>query len=308
MAFRLNKNDRKLLISIAEHQVLSVSQVTAIQQKSRQVVRRRLKILEEARFIASTSRGFGQGLGRPERLISLGQEGFNLLRPQIETLEDSPESRLNPERIPYLEHHLLINWFRIHLQQIEHIVPELSVRFIAPTSPFMRRHNMDRLIISEPNPPTGRTGESTGFTPDGVFSITHKAQEKTLLFFLEVDRGTEAIASPKRDPRDIRQKIINYQEYFRSAQYKRYEKLWDCKLNGFRLLFLSNTNSRLVALCRLVQEMPPSNFVWLTSAEYMFSDGLSAEIWFHGGKQDNPPKSILGPKMACKAPIPPLKP
>ena len=38
MTFKLNKNDRRLLATIAEHRVLTTSQVTAIQHKSRQVV------------------------------------------------------------------------------------------------------------------------------------------------------------------------------------------------------------------------------------------------------------------------------
>ena len=142
----------------------------------------------------------------------------------------------------------------------------------------------------------------------GVFTITHRKRQMTLLFFLEVDMGTESIASPKRTPGDIRQKIINYQQYFRSGRYKRYEKFWNCKLRGFRLLFLTNTNGRLAVLSRLVQEMPPSEFIWLTSLKQMFSHGLSAEIWVHGGKQDAPSESILGTTMACKAPLPAPKP
>ena len=48
--------------------------------------------------------------------------------------------------------------------------------------------------------------------PDGVFTISH--QEKTLLFFLEVDMGTETLASTKQGTGDVRQKIINYQSLF----------------------------------------------------------------------------------------------
>ncbi len=117
--------------------------------------------------------------------------------------------------------------------------------------------------------------------------------------------GTESVASLKRNPRDIRQKVINYQEYFRNNRYNRYEKYWDCNLKGFRLLFLTNTNSRLVVLSRLVQEMPPSRFIWLTSLEQMFSHGLSAEIWTRAGKQEAPSESILGPS-ACRTPVMPL--
>ena len=124
------------------------------------------------------------------------------------------------------------------------------------------------------------------FIPDGVFSITNGAAKtkKTLLFFLEADRGTETIASSNQSSKDIRHKILNYQTLFSINQYKCYEDVFGSKLNGFRLLILVNTASRLTALCRLVQEMPPSDFVWLTAQEEMFSRGVSAEIWFRGGK------------------------
>jgi hypothetical protein len=48
------------------------------------------------------------------------------------------------------------------------------------------------------------------FMPDAVFAIADSEGGKACLFFLEVDCGTETIASPKRDVTDIRQKIVNY--------------------------------------------------------------------------------------------------
>ena len=143
------------------------------------------------------------------------------------------------------------------------------------------------------------------FIPDAAFSLTCKDAEidKTLLFFLEVDMDTETLASRKRNPKDLRQKIVNYQALFRSKRYKRYERFFGAKLNGFRLLFLANTFSRLTAICRLVQEMPPSDFIWVTDRERMFSHGLASEIWARGGKKDEPPQSIIGSKLACDSPV-----
>ena len=308
MTFKLNKNDRQLLAAIAEHRVLTVSQVTAIQRKSRQVVRRRLNKLEQAGFIISATRGFGQSRGRPEKTVSLTKEGASLLSSKYPALRDVPLNKMNAEKIRCMEHQLLTNWFCIHLGQIEHAIPEFSIQFLSPTSPFLKRDNSDIPLIFEPLPAEGQSKNVSGFTPDGVFSITHRKRQMTLLFFLEVDMGTESVASLKRDPRDVRQKVINYQEYFRSDRYKRYEKYWDCNLKGFRLLFLTNTDARVAVLSRLVQEMPPSKFIWLTSLKQMFSHGLSAEIWVRGGKQDVPCESILGTAMACRAPLSAPKP
>ena len=55
-----------------------------------------------------------------------------------------------------------------------------------------------------------KTGEPVYFEPDAAFSIYDSNQNKTLLFFLEVDLNTETLAGPKRILTDIRQKIINY--------------------------------------------------------------------------------------------------
>ena len=102
---------------------------------------------------------------------------------------------------------------------------------------------------------------------------------------------------------DIRQKIINYQWYFESERYKRYEEVFKCNLLGFRLLFLTNTYSRLVALCKLVREMSPTNFVWLTECSRLFPEGVSAKIWAVGGDLDGTQGSILG-SLCCVAPLP----
>jgi hypothetical protein len=300
MAFRLNKNDRAVLAMIAEYRVLSITQFTILQRKSKQVVRRRSRMLQEEGLIQTATQGFGGSRGRPEKLVSLTKDGTRLLGLQDHALRGMSDRSL--------DHQLLVNWFRIHLAHIEHVIPQLSSKFLSPTSPFLPRNPHDRPLVFERIRVEKKSRNPIGFTPDGVLLITHKEQHKTLLFFLEVDMGTESIASPKHDPRDIRQKVVNYQRYFQTNQYKRYEEIWECSLKGFRLLFLTNTNGRLISLCRLVEEMAPSGFIWLTDQKRMFSSGLSAEIWFQGGRQDDRPQSILGSGMACQAPISPPRP
>ena len=190
MAFKLNKNDFKLLTTIAEHRVLTVSQITAIQQKTKQVVRRRLRELEQAGFIISSVRGFGRNLGRPEKLISLNEMGTNLLRTRFPELQHVPDEKLTVENIRILDHQLLSNWSRIHLQHIENIIPQLSVQFLSSTSPFLIGDSSGRPFIYEQLDVKDRPHESIGFIPDGVFAITHKEKQKTLHFCLEVDMGT----------------------------------------------------------------------------------------------------------------------
>jgi len=157
--------------------------------------------------------------------------------------------------------------------------------------------------IADCSPVPGRGIQEVKFTPDAIFATCYSTESKTCLFFLEIDCGTETIASPRRDMMDIRQKIVNYQWYFRSLRYKRYEGVFHCSLRGFRLLFLTNSLGRLTALCKLVQEMPPSDFVWLTECSRLFPDGVSAKIWARGGDLQGHPQSILG-GLSCRASLP----
>jgi len=183
------------------------------------------------------------------------------------------------------------------------LLPRLSIKILAPNSPFLPKDQNGRILITDCSPVPGSGMKGIVFWPDAVFTIADSVTGKTCLFFLEVDRGTETMASPKRDMTDIRQKIVNYQWYFQSNGYKRYEEIFKANLRGFRLLFLASTYGRLVTLCHLAQEMKPTNFVWLTECGRLFADGASAGIWAKGGNLRAPQQSILG-SLCCRAPLP----
>ena len=306
MAFNPNKNDLALLASIAEHEVLTVGQLSALSQRSRQVIRRRLRILESEGIIAAKERGYGRSRGRPESLIFLTEDGAMLLKDKGILSNNVACTTNKTAGSIFAAHELLINWFRIHLIQMERLIQQLSVNYLSPGFQSLAPTKGDRPPLLERVRTENSQEEIIEFIPDGVFSIKNEEISKSLLFFLEVDMGTETIASMDRDPKDIRQKILNFQALFHSSHYKRYERIFDSKFKGFRLLFLTNTASRLTALSRLVKEMPPSDFIWLTDQESMFTYGVSAEIWTRGGQYDDPPQSILGPKLACQNPVLPI--
>ena len=289
----ISKNDQKLVALISEYKVLTVKQLSILSQRSLQVVRRRNRAMEREGLITTKMQGYGHGRGRPEELVFLTEKG-------IELSGDERSNFIGKAENLFTDHHLLVNWFRIHLIHIERNMSQLSVKYFQPkvwnsrgSSSPPGRHSTNK-----------RDEKSVEFIPDGIFSITCKeAEKKTLLFFLEVDMGTETIVSQDRNPKDIRQKIVRYQALFRSGEYKKYESVFDSNLNGFRVLFLVNSFTRLISLCRLVREMPPSNFIWLTEQEQMFSHGLSAQIWARGGLNEESPQSILGPGLACELPL-----
>ncbi len=303
MANKLNKNDRELLVFLAEYRLLTVSQIAALCAVGKPAARNRVGKLTNAELAKERTPAVASGRGRPERWVSLTERGIDWLRTDGVLERSVPSNEVAADGIRCAEHLLAINWFRIHLVHLERIVPRLSVTFLSSTSPFLERGPDGQPLVSDRAPAADAGGEPVPFTPDGVFTLRNQESGKTLLFFLEVDMGTETLASARRGAKDILTKVISYQQYFRSGGYKRYQDLWDCELNGFRLLFLAHSPARLAALCRLVQETPPSDFVWLTDRDRMFTDGVSADIWARGGKLGAPLESIAGQTMSRVAPL-----
>ena len=304
MPFRLRESDCKTLECLADYRILTVPQIAAISQKDKQVIRRRFCDLEKEGFIEVIKREFGRARGRPENLLGLTEQGTDVLRDKNLIGRDVPYEGIGPVSTRLIDHQLLMNWFRIHLNQVERVLPKLSIRLLSHNSPFVQRESDGRVITTDCSPIGRRTVRHVRFTPDAVISATDTVQAKTVLYFLEVDCGTETLSSPQRDMSDIRQKILNYQWYFQSLKYKRYEDIFKVPyLQGFRVLFLTKTTGRLAALCKLTQEMQPSHFVWLTEQERMFDDGVSWKIWARGGNLQVMRHSMIG-SLCCRAPLP----
>ena len=306
MAFRLRESDCRTLEHLADYRILTMSQLAAIGQKTKPTVRKRVRDLKKEELVKVACNESGQNFGRPESLLALTEQAVEILKEKNLITKDMLYKHVGPISPRLIDHQLLLNWFRIHLGQIERRLPQLSVRFLAYNSPLVPHGSDGRVITTDSSPIGRRTIREVRFTPDAVFAITNAVDSKTLLFFLEVDCGTETLSSPQRDMKDIRQKILNYQWYFQSLKYKRYERIFETsRLHGFRLLFLSKTIGRLAALCRLTQEMQPSNFIWLTEQGRMFHEGVSGKIWARGGNLQILQRSILG-RLCCKAPLPSL--
>ena len=307
--FRRKQNDLEILKTLAEYRLLTLSQLTVLQFSGKQVASRRLAQMANQGFVETIQRGLGQGRGRPENLFGVTPAGAQLLRDETVLRHSvSPDKVTGSELVHCEEHQLLVNWFRIHLMQIEKVLPNLKVRFLVPTSPFLAEETGIVPWIKIENPAEEDRDQVLSFTPDGVFAITDTGQgNKTVLFFLEVDMGTETLAAPEGNGKDIRQKVINYQTCFRLRSYKRFERGFGFPLNGFRLLFLAHDYARAQDLCRLVQEMRPSDFIWVTDQDRIFDRGLADAIWSRGGRQENPPQSLLNHRTCRPSPVLPIK-
>lgn len=297
MTTTFNKNDIKLLEIIAEHRFLTIEQIGWIAQRPKQSLYRRVNYLIKQGFLSQANKEIGQDFGRPKTLIELTEAGVDLLIDKGLLGPNISYEHITAANIHCPGHQMLMNWFRIYFKYAEKVIPAMRTRFLAHTSPFLPRNPSGRSIIADKAPALDNdSNPDIRFIPDAALSITDTTRDLTVLLFLEVDCGTETLASPKREMTDIRQKIINYQSYFLSERYKRYEKLWNCQLHGFHLLFLTNTTGRLRSLCRLVQQMGPQEtcFVYLTDQERLFNKGVTADIWAQAGNLTGPQESLFG--------------
>lgn len=303
MALQLNSHDHDLLVSIAEHRILTVRHLVALHGRNAAALRRRLGALEKAGLIRSDPRSLRARRGRPEKLLSLSEKGVELLKERALLDAGVHTDVVTVHRIRCLEHLLLVNDFRVQLVQTGRLVDGLSSHFLSPTSPFLRPSSDQTSVVHEQFAVSG-SGSEVEYTPDGVFTLSHAEFGKSLLFYLEADMGTEALASRGRARQDVRQKLVNYQATYRTGRYKRYENVFGCSFRGFRLLVLASNVARMAALCRLVKGMPPSDFVWVSDRESMDTEGIWASICARGGHPERKRESILGDLLPHPHPKP----
>jgi len=292
MKWQISKRDVQILITLADYEILTVSQLATLFFPSRQMTRKKIRELRSRDLVELRSPGIGSTQGRPESLVALTSDGFRVVRRSKDDGDNPVPSRPVTVHSHDTAHHIVINWLRIHVDHMGHQLQGLSAHFAPPSL----QSDVYRFAVDPPKP-------LAGIIPDGIFSITHAESNKSLLFFLEVDMGTETLSSRSTRTKDIRRKILSYQEIFRSLRYKQLEDHFELSFRGFRTLFVANHESRLQQLSRLVKSITSSEFVWLTSIESVFNRGISASIWTKGGDVDAGSHSLLGRSMTTDCPI-----
>jgi len=289
---RIMQTDLDVLVLLAELRLATADQLAVATGANAEAMGRRLRQLSsESSYVRILTQDLGTGPGRPRNLFALGKVGAQAL---VEA------DRLPPERVdavvapsaPVTHRHLLMgNSVWVQLRSIQRRVPFLEATYLATHSPLIERSEGGASVLHD-HVAMG-DGCVIGFEPDGVFYLRHLEMDKTLLFFLEADRGTEPRATLS-ERAAIVQKLKLYQQYLASEGYRRYEKRWGSALKGFRLLILAETAQRTRAICRSVQECPPSSFVWVAEHNSLLTLGLHAPIWNVGGNVELAAQSILG--------------
>ena len=164
--FRLVERDRRLLVLLAEHRVLTTEQIAAVEFTSVRRAQDRLRILRELGMVFAFRDSFAAGGTSPNR-HTLGYAGARLIAAQREQAPPTPAGhRLALERLaasPRLGHLLGVNQFFCDLTAYaRHTRSEPS----ASTATETGSTHASRAQATEPTapPPTPRGSESTGLT------------------------------------------------------------------------------------------------------------------------------------------------
>jgi hypothetical protein len=294
MPKRINRQSLDFLAELADYRILSPSQIAVLRFGSKRSARRRMQELLGAGLVEVLPIRAGREAGRPEKVYGLSARGYQELDRHGRLPKGITDSLTTGQSlIPQGEHQILLNWGRVHLVLAARSIPRVEVKVLSSNSPLVWLPDEGRSLLSD-EVELGEDAAAQRFCPDAAFTITDTNQNKTVLFLLEVDRGTEPLRGTDPARSEIEIKIQRYQEYFHTKRYKRYEKIFEAALNGFRLLFLTDTDARFSGLCSLVRGNPPADFVWLTTSQRMHLRGISGSIWSRGGRIEGPLDSILG--------------
>ena len=290
----IDRRNLPLLRTIADYRVLTVRQLAEVMERPAKGLHRSVLRLVQDRLVAERSRGVSSGRGRREKLVSPTITGFEVLQTAGLLRPETKERDVTVDGLPHVEHQLLLNWIRMKWIRLDRACPILRTRFVTDSSPIASSVDDQGDPGAVPVPTIVRLNDRHTFTPDAIATITDVEPNKTVLFFLEVDMGTEPWDAAGKGRTTIMGKILNYQRTIRSEGHRVYASAWQCPIRGFRVLFLTNTRRRLEALCRWLSVIRPREFVWLTDQAQLLERGIGARIWARGGCLDRPAESILG--------------
>ncbi len=299
MGFVLSERDHELLLTIAEHRVLTATQLAIRCERNGPATRHRLRILHEQGLIEADSSRLGRGSGRPEKLVSLSANGVTCLKALGLIDADITAEQLTVRGLKHPEHDEVASEVWAQLTLLARHFSGFETLNLA-TSRISTNRPVPADTQSLENKPISGQAD---LVPDGVFAIRHRGVDKTLLFFLEVDMGTQPRISGRGPNRDVQSKILRYQAWFRSGDYQRFAT-GNKPFIGFRVLFVAGGVSRIAGLCQLIRQTPPSDFVWATEDSRMRREGLWAPIWTAGGDLTQRTKSILGSLAPASCPAP----
>lgn len=276
MTTNLTQFDLAFLATLAECRAMTIKQIAILRNQHPNAVRRRLKAIRGKGLITLSTRKSRSQQGRPEQIIRLTEEGNACAADTHKQI--GQDHHWGPISCAMVEHQILQNWAYVQLMELAHRRNELSAEFRSPCPLEMG---------------VGQSShESLRVMPDAAFTISH--QQKSLLFLLEVDMGSEPIASAQSQRACIAGKCRDYVDVYRRASYKQLEPVFNATFKGFRVLFLCNSSKRMRDICRFLTQAGNLDFCWVADEHHLLKEGMASPIWARGGDLHRPRHSILG--------------
>ena len=220
MSSFLASHDGQLLLVIAEYRILTPDQLAVQCDRNAAATRRRLAILRDMGLVEIRARSLHVGRGHPESLVSLSENGAECLKALGLIDADAPTDQLTAGSLKCIRHEEVVNEVRVQLTLMNRHLDGLSAVYHASTPPVQPRAGHG-VACPGNGSPQDACGQDHELIPDGVFALTHTKIGKTLLFFLEVDMGTQPLISNRAQNRDVRSKLTRYQALLGDGGYRR---------------------------------------------------------------------------------------
>jgi hypothetical protein len=286
---QLTTKEKELLIAIAKLRLATVDLLAAVLGASEQMVRRRSRSLTDKEFLKADIRSLSGIRGRPELVYGLGDAGVRWLKESSLVPSELPfEHCTGGSLMPMIEHQLRMNWVLHWSAKLPELYSPKILKSLSSSSPFDLEISGQSLVSDDV---VFKNGKRVPFEPDAVIALTRPQCKKGLLFFLEIDGGTEPLTCSKMGKSDhsISKKLVVYRNYLIKRGYNRYAKpvFFGNSFHGFRLLFIAPNHARLKSICRLIRSTAPLGFVWCADWESIQNKGFWQTEWMVEGFMEN---------------------
>lgn len=287
-----SKLDHSLAKSVAGLGVATVDQCEILWKCANSTAFRRLTNMCKSELLYTVDVPRRGGAGRPSRVYAATSSGVPASGAANGPATDAAPAHRGGAGPKQIEHQLLTNEFLVRLIAMDRSRGDLSVRTAFGSEERVIPAGRELIRITSIR--SLRTHGGADVIPDAAFCVTHGAARRSVLFFVEADRGTESLISGNAAATSINAKFDAYRDVFAHGAYKVYGDAWGIQFRGFRVLFLTEDESRAQRIHELTHSNRPSGYIWTANRQDLCQHGAGACIWRRGGTDGQVKESILG--------------
>ena len=291
---QMTERDLNVLISLSRYHFLTLDQLRRLHFPNRVKAQQRLKKMYDAGIIGRTIRPTIITSGKAEYVYFLKRKALDVMRDvsdegYLVTIETAI-----PSRMPRTLNHILdINDVGISLEiSTRNLNDGAATDTLTDTEidTFNCIFIPEYLRIPEEESGhsksylSGRIGCNNGssrfksLTPD-FMAVLNTSGKPPMLFFGEMDRGTESITTRKAIKYSFKHKVEAYISYFDRAGFQEFNNDFEADFQGFRVLIITTSEKRLQNILDCILEFNDVEFMWLTTLEQTKENILTSRIW-----------------------------